>query len=404
MISFLLGSGFSYDEGIPGLAEIGKKFVQTKANDIYLGSDQKAAFLRSGAKDPNGWFPDNVIARTFFEDFIKFYCNNVIDSTDNFNYEQFIDYFYYPAKNRDLPLELKDFLNQFRVKYSLEGQFGNDTTNLLFRFYNIFSQLLALQLYKAQYFVDATYCGYPKYGPFIGFLSRQLKQGIKVNVHSLNHDMLFDFLGSNQELLWQYYCDGFERNDSPYLGELNIKVQDVTKSYKVKLKYYTGNYNKQLCFYKLHGSIDTYVFNLDNQNADRTRIKTDLGISEFYKEFKNAETGKTELQRGFQNVYPDFLSGTSYKLRFYKDPYYEQIHNLFKENISKSDFLIVIGYGFKDKGINEMIEQCFLKNKKNMIVIDPYPNYSFLSGIKSIKIIEKGLNEITHEEWDSMIY
>lgn len=401
MISFLLGSGFSYDEGIPGLKKINETFVNTKADDIFLGSDQTAFYLEKGQKDPNGCFPENVKDRTFFEKFINFYIDEVVKGKERFNYEEFIDYFYLPRKPKEYPNELKSFCETFRKKYYSKSSLGDDDTNLLFRFYNIYAQLLAKQLSFPKYHEDADYSGYYNYNSFIGFVAGLLKNNNEVRVHTLNHDLFFDFLGSKLSGLWPYYCDGYEENNSQYFGVLRTKILNVTKSYKVRLRYYTGNYNNKLCLYKLHGSIDTYVFNLSSENTDMTRIKTMLGVEEFYKEVKNEQTGEFEYTSGHQYKYPDFLCGTSYKLLFYSDEYYKRLHDHFINNLKKSEKLIVIGFGFKDLKINEMIEESFLKEGKKMIVIDPFPNIHVFKKSYNIQYIEKGINNVNQKEWQS---
>lgn len=402
MISFLLGSGFSYDEGIPGLNQINEKFLNTKADDIYLGSDQTAFYLNEGQKDPNGWFPNNIRDRKFLEDFIRFYVDEVVKGKEHFNYETFIDYFYLHRNQDDYPNELKIFMEKFRKEDYKERRFTDDDTNLLFRFYNIFAQLLAGQLSFPKYQEDADFIGYYRYNDFIGYLGDLLDNNIEAKIHTLNHDLFFDFLGSRQSRLWQYFCDGYEENNSPYYGEFHTKISDVIKSYKVRLKYYTGQYKKNLCLYKLHGSINTCVFNMSTEDTDMTRIKIPLGVSDFYKEIKNVQSGTYEYRKGFQYKYPDVLSGTSYKLLFYNDEYYKRLHTHFVNNLIESKKLIIIGYGFKDLKINEMIEDNYLKKGKIMTIIDPFPNLNCFADYSNIKMIEKGINDVSITELKSI--
>lgn len=42
----------------------------------------------------------------------------------------------------------------------------------------------------------------------------------------------------------------------------------------------------------------------------------------------------------------------------------------FKKNLEKAEKLIVIGYGFKDDGINELLEKHYLQSGKHILVID----------------------------------
>ena len=79
---------------------------------------------------------------------------------------------------------------------------------------------------------------------------------------------------------------------------------------------------------------------------------------------------KYSYERPFAENEPDYLTGTTEKIRQYKQPFYENLFDHFMKNLLNSDQLIVVGYGFQDPGINDYLEKYFLTNKKQMIVID----------------------------------
>ena len=72
----------------------------------------------------------------------------------------------------------------------------------------------------------------------------------------------------------------------------------------------------------------------------------------------------------YQHTYPDILSGISSKTAWYKQPHYKELVDHFSSNLNTSDVLLVVGYGFKDEGINHLIESEFLSQGKRMIIID----------------------------------
>jgi homospermidine synthase len=67
---------------------------------------------------------------------------------------------------------------------------------------------------------------------------------------------------------------------------------------------------------------------------------------------------------------PDFLTGRKAKTKKYKDDYYTILFNHFKNNLDKSRALIVIGYGFKDTVINDLLIKHFDFTQKPVVIID----------------------------------
>jgi len=403
MISFLLGSGFSYDEGIPSVGIINNRLVNTKAGDIYLGSDQSACFLKKGEKDPNAWFPDNVRDRNFFEKFIEFYVNKVAKGSNSFNYEDFVDYFNLPyVTNGELSDDLKNYLNEFRHHYTLKDDVFNDNTNLLFRFNNIFTQLVAELLVVPKYNEDISSFGHITYNTFVNFLGDCLDQNHVVNVHTLNHDLFFEFLGRKQSRLTSYFTDGYSEIGSPYYADLSTKINGIEKSFKVRVPRFTNVYEGNLRLYKLHGSIDTYSFNIGSHLNDPTRIKMPYGADSVVKEIVKGENGYRYVS-GLQGGFPDFLSGTTYKQLFYSDNYYKQLHTSFCANLKSSHILFVIGYGFSDKGINKMLEENYLLDGKMLILIDPNPKEDLIqNGSYNIRVVRNKINSLNFIQWKEL--
>ena len=69
----------------------------------------------------------------------------------------------------------------------------------------------------------------------------------------------------------------------------------------------------------------------------------------------------------------DFLTGTTSKIQRYNEPLlFKKLFKRFKKNLSQADKLIIIGYGCKDKGINEIIKKHFDYHHKPSFIIDKY--------------------------------
>ena len=86
--------------------------------------------------------------------------------------------------------------------------------------------------------------------------------------------------------------------------------------------------------------------------------------------FFDEEAKKYVYETPFAENEPDYLTGTTEKIRQYNQPFYENLFTHFKKNLLNSNLLLIIGYGFQDKGINEFIENNYLIYNKQMVIID----------------------------------
>jgi len=213
--------------------------------------------------------------------------------------------------------------------------------------------------------------GLPRsHATFLDFIESLANRGYTLHFHTLNHDLFFESLSST-DAIQGALSDGFAELGSPYYGTFqNVIFREDGNtdsfSYTVRLSYYTGKFDSQFNLYKLHGSVNYYVFN----DEDRATVKTKRGIgpNDLLKEVKTDRMLKYESD--FGNYYPNFLSGTTYKtLRYDSTPYYDEVFRRFRENLETTSILIVIGYGFADSEINRLLETHFL-NSNHSIIID----------------------------------
>lgn len=404
-ISILTGSGFSIPEGLPDVKKLNKRLSKIDESEILIHTDQTAFFL-NGQTDPNRFI--NWDKRIFLQEFLEYYNSDVLKEGEEFHYETFYDFYSgYLTDNENKEL-IENFYNAFNERHFKDSEFIIDCYNRISGFNRSFNQLLASQLHKSQYFEDVSMENYPGYEPFVIFLS-ELIDKCDIKFHTLNHDLFFDWLGSQHLRLWQHFSDGFQLEGSPFYGSLDHDFNKGTphkvhKTYYVKLKRFVNKFDKPLSLFKLHGSIFNTIVYTPVPEQKIIRLKDDYAISEYFMEQFDPKTEDYNLKSLLDEVAPDFLSGTTNKTRYYtKDPYYINLFNHFKNNLSSSELLVVIGYGFQDNGINEYLEKFFLSQNKKMVVIDPQkPKTDFIDKYEAI-YISKGITQITIDEFRSFI-
>jgi hypothetical protein len=391
-VSFLIGSGFSKADGMPLASEINDSLINLTVDDIYIHSDMTLIRLK-GEERPNKMIPprdEHIVI-----DFIRFYCEKILNDSTEFDYEKVFDFIEAYNRFNNHEDEIHEFCEEFRSKHNT----SYDDSNLIYRFSLYFPKLISTYLQNPRYYESISLGNYPRYDAFASYLNQLVNSGVKLNVHTLNHDLLFEHIASKHILLWQHFSDGFDELGSPYYGEVSTEDR-IRKTYKVRLRQFTDNFNKNLCIYKLHGSIDTY--RADISSRDETRIKKDWGVGNIYKEVYNDNLKKFEYKLTLQQIYPDFLSGTTSKITQYDYPFFKELIQHFEKNLEASNKLIVIGYGFKDEGINNILIRKYLSKGRPMTVIDKkIPDFSIINDFKTKKI-EKPFIDVTFDEFDKI--
>lgn len=388
-LSFLLGSGFSVPDGMKTVSQINELILSLKLEDIYVHSDMTFMLL-NGQKKPG--YSSHSVDEYFFITFVSFYNDKV---KGQFNYEDFYDYVSSYLRFKNHQEEIEQFVDKFNTEI-FKATYPRDALNHLSRFSDNFSKLISSLLQSKKYYEDVSLGNYPNYDTFSFFLKSILDTKGIVNVHSLNHDLLFEHIASKHSDLWQHFTDSYSDLNSSYYGEVHLN-ESISKTYKVRLKYFTDEYNKPLRLYKLHGSVDTYIANIANP-VDLTRVKKDWGVGRIQKEIKS-DSGTYSYSELFQFTHPDILSGATSKALWYKQPHYKELIERFRNNLNEAEHLIVIGYGFNDDGINNILETEFLTEGKKMIVVDVKKPTSRLIEHYNIEFIGKSISDVTIEEW-----
>ncbi|MBO7563097.1 MAG: hypothetical protein J6T04_09485 [Bacteroidales bacterium] len=206
------------------------------------------------------------------------------------------------------------------------------------------------------------------YNGFLTYLSELSKEFI-VNVHTLNHDLLFESF-NNTGLINGNISDGFDEYSSDYYG----KLFSNNMTYHCRLERYMGRYKTPIRLYKLHGSLDYVPFYRQNKYGylipeNYVKIKWGIGASDIMK----ARKSKIGYDFSPFEYHADFLTGTTSKIQRYNEPLlFRKLFKKFKKNLRKAELLIIIGYGCKDERINEMIRNNFDFKHKQSFIVDAY--------------------------------
>lgn len=358
-ISFILGAGFSLPDGYPTRKEINKRLCKISHDDILIHPDGTAMFLDEQDVVKADW-TGIPIDRCFVEEFLHFYNTEILKSISDFDYEVFYDLYKGIEHNQIQCEQFERFANDFRSKHHEEL----DNTNLLVNFHNTFNQLLAdlITRFPPKVHHARPYVKYPK---FLSFIEEIEKDYDKIHFHSLNHDLLLEELSISDAMMGRL-SDGFEEMGSPFFVKDN-------NGHIVRLRRFINSFENKFCLYKLHGSIDQYVYNF--QNKEYTAVKLPYGVDHLslMKEYIDEE-GRPQYDNFPWSYYPDFLSGTTEKILHYEERhYYKPIFDHLKKNLSSSNILISIGYSLCDTQINEIIKTHFLNSDtKKIVVVVPH--------------------------------
>ncbi len=410
IISLLLGSGFSIPEGVPRTLSLNNSLSKITESEIIIHGSQKAGLLR-GEQNPNSRI--NWIERMFVQEFIEFYSAK---ESNNFNYEVFYDFYMGYLRNEKNKEAIEEFNHSFEVKHNLTGSsYSHDSKTNIRNFNRTFSQLLSDFLKSPKYYDDGEAHSY-HYNSFINFIKETLLS-YDIKIHSLNHDILFDWLGSKHPSLSEYFSDGFLLEGSPYYGNVyadfedGITKQRIRKSYYAKLEQFANKFDKPLCLFKLHGSVSNkIVYTPLNNNViiqpsegNFGRIKDNYSVSDYYMELPDDKIpNRLSMRELMDRVEPDILTGKTEKMFQYDAGYYKLLFEHFKNNLTNSELLIVIGYGFQDDGINKRLEEYFLSKGKKMIVIDPFPPDTDLTRKYKPFPVPKSIEYVTAEDYSEI--
>jgi len=224
----------------------------------------------------------------------------------------------------------------------------------------------------------------------------------RISIYTTNHDIHIEEYFNDSSIR---YFDGFYIQ-SPYL-----KIWNPNSYFK---------YDNQIMLYKLHGSVNWYRF----------RPVGGSWIDEFYGIPKKTINGllvdsNEELIIDNKGRYletidhrPLLLIGTTNKILDYSSGLFLDIFSHVNFSLKQTEFLIISGYGFGDRGINSLIiEWLYSSPDRTILVIHNDPEKLFDKSKPSIKykyrdwlmsnkllLIRKQLQNVSWREMKSKIY
>ena len=386
-IAILLGAGFSAPKGYPVGNDMNKNLLNFDDSTLNFAPCGSLASSTDGTKP---LFQMDGVLNNHQKYFI--FCKRLIKEyteahSGMFDYEQFYDFIKTEEAKQERYQRLCDDLLDDCESYEYY------LSNISHIYNQMVAHLLKDKTGKSWYDDEPFKINcYDGYNGFLTYLS-ELSRKFIVNVHTLNHDLLFESF-NNTGFINGNISDGFDEYGSEYYGIL----EHEHRNYNCRLERYTGRYNTSIRLYKLHGSIDDVPFYRRDKNGfmkpeKYVKIKWGIGASNIIKGRKS----KYGYDASPFEYHADFLTGTTSKIKRYDETLlFKKLFKKFRNNLSKANSLIIIGYGCKDKGINEMIKDNFDYKNKPSFIIDKYAGASVETFAQKInaKIIKESIDRI----------
>lgn len=361
-ISILLGAGFSAPMGYPIGDSMNKGLQYFDDSALEFAPCGTLTASTDGTRltsQMEGVLNNHQKYFIFCKRLIKEYTEA---HNDIFDYELFYDF----IKTEEAKHE-----NYQRLCDDLLGD-NESYEHYLFNVSHIYNQMVACLLKdktdKSWYDDKPLIDFFDGYNGFLTYLS-ELSRKFIVNVHTLNHDLLFESF-NNTDFINGNISDGFDEYGSDYYGKLFAS----NRIYHCRLERYKGRYNTPIRLYKLHGSLDYVLYYRQNEYGcmfpeNYVKIKWGMGAGDIIKGRKS-KMGYDISPFGY---HADFLTGTTSKIQRYNEPLlFRKLLKKFRKNLRDAEKLIIIGYGCKDEGINEMIKENFDYKHKPSFFVDAY--------------------------------
>ena len=400
-VSFLLGAGFSRPAGYPLATELSAKILRVQASGIATHPDGQAElrpeFLVHLQTTPDMPFPDPSDdfsrPKRAGADALEAVLNVYGQSHDLSNYEEFYDELYCYRKSDPIRLNAPVFQAECR-RLNLhhdparagEGRHVEQALSMAFK---IFPQLLE-QLIKEDPALASAGAGaaYQRFFNLLrtsssrprGFFADTPTPAHEFYLHTLNHDLFVEKRLREEDLQAAIsYSDGFNEIGSPYYGRLEFDhefprwLQQDPRHAHVRMPCFTGKFSGPVQLFKLHGSLDYWSFGVEQSDTGRYKpqvVKKQPWLDHIHLYREVEVDGQLTYRIDFTNYHALFLSGTTAKLEQYADPIlFGQLLEHFSLNLANSSILVVIGYGFRDEGINKLLLPFLQDPAKQVIII-----------------------------------
>lgn len=369
-LSVILGSGFSYYAGLPLAKDINRYFERDNSRMLlHFSSDEwKWYDLANDVDKNNGSISYDRIAYGYI---LNELVNSFVVSYSKFtNYEELYQYVIDNLSENGFLQDIcgkakRTFDEKEEVKK--DNQFYDTYTSAFTspdkrQIYNMVNYLIGELLYWRKPFDSFN----NNYDIFLSYLSHFHN----TDIFTLNHDLLIEALFQMNEI---DYCDGFSQEGSV----LQTDNKKVISSFK-------GQFNSSYNLIKLHGSVDIYKYDCFEKNG-RSINPTDeylyFKTQDYYEKQRpmRIDPRTKEIVQDFHwNITPQFITGTKKQELINSDYMYQILYNEFTNRINKSEELLIIGYSYGDKHVNEQIESCLSKGTlKRIVNINPSKPFPF---------------------------
>lgn len=354
-ISLLLGAGFSVPKGYPTAKCLNEELLSFENNSNICFSAEGRLL-----EDCAGCYEKFTFQNPYQRKFVL--CKKLIKEYSNardgkFDYEEFYDFLKSDGVN-----ELR-----YRSLFDNENAYGETYEESLRALPEIYNQMVMSLLKDKEGKSDYNVSHVGPVDGYNGFLLAlsELSRDYVVDVHTLNHDLLFESFNKN-DIIGGKISDGFDEFGSEYYGKLNFEECE----YHCRLEKFTNRYCTPIRLYKLHGSRD-YVRYYRSNGAFKVpdnciKLKRLISPGDIMKTIKS----KREYDDSFE-INTFCMTGLVSKQNLYNEPLMvRKLFKRFRTNLHKAELLIVIGYGCKDEGINKIIKENYDYKAKQVIIID----------------------------------
>jgi SIR2-like domain len=360
LLTVILGAGFSKLAGLPVTNDINGFFLRDNSNNLlsFSSGEWRWDDIADSAHKNNGRLGFNHLAYGFLlNEWVKTY-QEIMNGFSN--YEDFYQFLLDNLQNKELIQSVysksyKDFeLAHSTIK---ENQYYEYYTRP-FRnpdYLEIFS--LMNHLIKDFLFHQKTIEEIRSiYFNFIEYI-RPMRN---ISFITLNHDTLLEDILI--EILERTFSDGYSTDH----GHLRCDGKP--------LRVFQNTFKETISVIKLHGSINNYQYSIVTEKGSFVQpsneylyFKTDNYDEKHHPERYDPDTG--EMVQSFHgNITPQFITGTDKASTINRDFMYKSLYMRAKYELEVTNELMIIGYGFRDDHINQLIKEGIKKGKISCIV------------------------------------
>lgn len=361
-LMFLLGSGVSIPAGFPTTQEITDQVFS--GNRVIQHTDSRYYLTDSPTELEKHFSEENLPPVLSLTKLIKQIMQSY-DKKEPLNYEilfYFINQLHDFESGNSLNMALYPFYKEVKKKYL---QINKKHT----RFIDLFAETETYIRHIVWRMISTVNIGNVGYLSFLpeAFQDEKLNA---VNIATLNHDLLLETYLVQQNIL---YKDGFGKAENG-------------------VRYWENDFIENNNLLKLHGSINWFTLQPDGKSWFDERIGIVLDGDIDHPKDKDGKLMRSHPPE------PLILTGTFNKVGEYTGSIYSDIYSTFKTLLRTTNFLVVSGYSFGDKGINTAVVEWLFSNIKNKIVVI-HPNPSRLLKQDARRAIQRIANDIAPENF-----